>query len=190
MTMRQFIEFIPIALFVAVYFTTRDIYLATAILMTGVCIQVGFEYYQDKTVSKRTMMVFCVVILAGAATLVFQDEVFIKWKPTIVNWIFSIALLAGQLLSRDNLLKKMLGEHLTLPDPVWRNLNYGWSLGFFIAGALNLIVAYSYSTDIWVTYKLFGGFAITLGYIVITMVYLVKGGYISDADETPAESKD
>ena len=50
--MRQFIEFVPIALFVAVYFTTRDIYLATAILMAGVCIQVGFEYYQDKTLSK------------------------------------------------------------------------------------------------------------------------------------------
>ncbi len=188
--MRQFIEFIPIALFVAVYFTTRDIYLATAILMTGMCVQVGFEYYQDKTLSKRTMMVFCVVILAGAATLIFQDEVFIKWKPTIVNWIFSVALLAGHLLSKDNLLKKMLGEHLTLPDQVWRKLNHGWSLGFFIAGALNLIVAYSYSTDIWVTYKLFGGFAITLGYMVITMVYLYKGGYISDADETPAESKD
>ena len=113
--MRQFIEFIPIALFVAVYFTTRDIYLATAILMAGVCIQVGFEYYQDKTLSKRTMTVFSVVILAGTATLVFQDEVFIKWKPTIVNWVFGVALIGGHLLSRDNLLKKMLREHLTCP---------------------------------------------------------------------------
>ena len=190
MTMRQFIEFVPIALFVAVYFTTRNIYPATAILMVGVCIQVGFEYYQDKAVSKRTMMVFTVVILAGTATLVFQDEVFIKWKPTIVNWMFSAALIGGHLLSKDNLLKKMLGEHLTLPDHVWRNLNYGWALGFFIAGALNLVVAYGYSTDIWVTYKLIGGFAIILSYMVITMAYLVKGGYVSAADEEPAESKD
>ena len=188
--MRQFIEFVPIALFVAVYFTTREIYLATAILMAGVCIQVGFEYHQDKTLSKRTIMVFCVVILAGAATLIFQDELFIKWKPTIVNWVFGIALIGGQLLSKDNLLKKMLGEHLTLPDPVWRNLNYGWALGFFIAGALNLVVAYSYNTATWVTYKLIGGFALTLGYMVITMVYLFKGGYMNDADEATAESRD
>ena len=188
--MRQFIEFVPLALFVAVYFTTRDIYLATAILMAGVCIQVGFEYYHDKSLSKRTTMVFCVVILAGTATLVFQNEVFIKWKPTIVNWVFGLALIGGHLLSKDNLLKKMLGEHLTLPDSVWRNLNYGWALGFFIAGALNLVVAYSYSTDIWVTYKLIGGFALTLSYMVITMVYLVKGGYVSDDDETTAASKD
>jgi intracellular septation protein len=188
--MRQFIEFVPVALFVAVYFTTREIYLATAILMAGVCIQVGFEYYQDKALSKRTIMVFCVVILAGTATLVFQNEVFIKWKPTIVNWLFFLALIGGHLLSKDNLLKKMLGEHLTLPDPVWRNLSHGWALGFFIAGALNLVVAYSYSTDIWVTYKLIGGFALTLSYMVITMVYLVKGGYVSDDDETTAASKD
>ena len=188
--MRQFTEFVPIALFVAVYFTTRDIYLATAILMAGVCIQVGFEYHQDKTLSKRTIMVFWVVILAGTATLIFQDELFIKWKPTIVNWVFSIALIGGHLLSKDNLLKKMLGEHLTLPDTVWRNLNYGWALGFFIAGALNLIVAYSYSTDIWVTYKLIGGFTLTLSYMAITLVYLIMGGYVSDADEATAESKD
>ena len=188
--MRQFIEFVPIALFVAVYFTTRDIYLATAILMLGMCIQVGFEYYQDKALSKRTIVVFFVVILAGTATLFFQNEAFIKWKPTIVNWLFGLALIGGHLLSKDNLLKKMLGEHLVLPDPVWRNLNYGWALGFFIAGALNLVVAYSYSTDIWVTYKLVGGFALTLSYMAITVVYLARGGYLSDTNETPAESKD
>ncbi len=188
--MRQFVEFVPIALFVGVYFMTRDIYVATGILMIGVCIQVGYEYYQDKAVSKRTMLVFSVVMLAGSATLVFHNEVFIKWKPTVVNWMFSIVLIGGQLLSKDNLLKKMLGEHLTLPGHVWRNLNYGWALGFFIAGALNLIVAYGYSTDIWITYKLIGGFAITLSYLVITMVYLVKGGYVNDSHKETADSTD
>lgn len=181
--MRQFIEFIPIALFVAVYFTSRDIYLSTAVLMAGVCVQVGFEYGQDRAVSKRTQMVFWVVILAGAATLAFHDDRFIKWKPTIVNWLFCVALLTSQFISQDNLLKKMLGAQLPLPDHVWRNLNYGWSFGFFIAGALNLVVAYGFSTDLWVTYKLIGGFAITLTYMVVTMVYLVRGGYIKDAED-------
>ncbi len=140
----------------------------------------GYEYGTDKAVSKRTQMIFWVAILAGGATLAFQDEMFIKWKPTVMNWLFSVALLAGQLLSKDNLLKKMLGDHLALPDAVWRNLNYGWAAGFFIAGLLNLIVAYGFSTEFWVTYKLVGGFAITLFYMVCTMVYLVKGGYIRD----------
>ena len=178
--MRQFIEFIPIALFVAVYFTTRDIYIATAVLMAGVCVQLGFEWKTDGAVSRRTQLVFWVVILAGVATLAFRDEIFIKWKPTIVNWLFCVALLASELLTRDNLLQKMLGEHLPLPKHVWRNLAFGWSAGFFLAGALNLVVAYGFSTDFWVTYKLVGGFALTLGYMVITMIYLVRGGYIEE----------
>lgn len=181
--MRQIIEFLPAACFVAVYFTTKDIYLATGVLMAAVCLQVGYEYGTDKAVSKRTQMIFWVAILAGGATLAFQDEMFIKWKPTVMNWLFSVALLAGQLLSKDNLLKKMLGDHLALPDAVWRNLNYGWAAGFFIAGLLNLIVAYGFSTEFWVTYKLVGGFAITLFYMVCTMVYLVKGGYIRDDED-------
>ena len=190
--MRQFIEFIPIAVFVAVYFTTRNIYLATAVLMAGVCVQVGLEYGMSRHVRKQTRVVFYIVMIFGGMTLVFQDELFIKWKPTIVNWVFCAALLLNQYLSKDNLLKKLLGEHLRLPDHVWRNLTFGWSFGFFLAGALNLVVAYGFSTDFWVTYKLVGGIAITLTYIIITMVYLVTGGYIEqedtdDAAETPTD---
>ncbi len=184
--MRQFIEFIPIAVFVAVYFTTRDIYLATAVLMGGVCVQVGLEYGMDKYVRKQTQVVFYVAMIFGGMTLAFQDDLFIKWKPTIVNWVFCATLLLSQFVSKDNLLKKLLGEHLVLPDHVWRNLAFGWSFGFFLAGALNLAVAYWFSTDFWVTYKLVGGIAITLTYMIITMVYLVKGGYIEE--EEPEDS--
>lgn len=184
--MRQFIEFIPIAVFVAVYFTTRDIYLATAVLMGGVCVQVGLEYGMDKYVRKQTQVVFYVAMIFGGMTLAFQDDLFIKWKPTIVNWVFCATLLLSQFVSKDNLLKKLLGEHLVLPDHVWRNLAFGWSFGFFLAGALNLAVAYWFSTDFWVTYKLVGGIAITLTYMIITMVYLVKGGYIEE--EEPDDS--
>lgn len=188
--MRQFIEFIPIAFFVAVYFTTRDIYLATAVLMVGVCIQVGIEYGMDGQVRKQTQVVFYVAIIFGGMTLAFRDDLFIKWKPTIVNWVFCVTLLLSQFVTKDNLLKKLLGETISLPDHVWRNLCFGWSFGFFLAGALNLIVAYGFSTDFWVTYKLVGGIAITLTYMVITMVYLVKGGYIEEeTSEDPAAAE-
>ena len=176
--MKQLIEFIPVALFVVVYFSTRDIYLATGVLMVGIVIQVIFEYWKDRRISKQTQFIFWVAMLAGGATLLFQDELFIKWKPTIVNWMFCLALLASQYLGSDNLLKKLLGGQLELPDQVWRTLNLGWSAGFFLAGVLNLLVAYLFSTDIWVTYKLVGGLGITLTYIIVTMVYLVKGGHL------------
>ena len=178
--MQQLIEFIPVTLFVAIYFYTDDIYLATAVLMAGVCVQVAFEFTRQRAVSKRTQFIFWVVMLAGGATLFFQDELFIKWKPTILNWMFCVALVVTQRLGQESLLKKMLGGQLTLPDKVWKTLNQGWALGFFIAGALNLIVAYSFSTDFWVAYKLIGGMALTLFYILITITYLVKGGHLKE----------
>ena len=157
--------------------------------MVTFCVQLGFEYAIDNTISKRTHMVFWIVMLAGAATLIFQNDVFIKWKPTIVNWLFCVALLVSQLLMRENLLKKMLGHSLQLPDHAWQNLSYGWSLGFFIAGALNIFVAYFFSTDFWVTYKLVGGIAITLIYMIITIVYLYRSGLLEDSGEEPVNSK-
>jgi len=185
--MRQFIEFIPVLLFVVVYFTTRDIYISTAVLMAGICVQVAYEYIRYRKVDKKTTVIFWVAMLFGGATLIFRNEAFIQWKPTIVNWLFCAALLTSQIVSRDNLIKKMLMGQLTLPDLVWRNLAYGWSFGFFLAGVLNLIVAYGFSLDFWVTYKLVGGFAITLLYMIVTMVYLVKGGYIQDDTDEATE---
>ena len=94
-----------------------------------------------------------------------------------------IALLASQYVGKDNLLKKMLGSQLALPDVVWRNLSFGWSGGFFLAGSINLIVAYQFSLDFWVSYKLIGGFALTLAYIIITMIYLYRGGYLKEDNQ-------
>ena len=126
-------------------------------------------------------------MLFGGATLLLRNELFIQWKPTIINWLFAAGLLASQFLGKDNLLKKMLGAQLRLPDSVWLRLNLGWSLGFFIAGALNLVVAFNFSLAFWVSYKLIGGFAITLSYIVLTLIYLSSGGHLQDPQTNPIE---
>ncbi len=78
----------------------------------------------------------------------------------------------------------MLGGQIRLPGEVWRNLSYGWALGFVFAGVLNIIVAYNFSLDFWVTYKLVGGFSLTLFYIIVTITYLARGGYLKDLDGT------
>ena len=185
--MKQFAEFLPIAIFAGVYFYTKDIFLSTAVLMVAVLVQVGYEYGTTRKVSRQTLFIFGSVVILGGMALAFQDEVFIQWKPTLVNWAFCVALLGTQLFLKTSLLKKMLGEQIPLPDHVWKTLTYGWSLGFFIAGALNLIVAFNFDMDFWVSYKLVGGFGITLIYMIITMTYLIKGGYI-DENSSPAAS--
>lgn len=181
--MKQFIEFMPVALFVAIYFYTKDIYLSTGVLMVAIGAQLGIEFATFKRVERKTQVIFWVAILFGGATLLFRNEAFIQWKPTVVNWLFAVALLASQYIGKENLLQKLLGAQLKLPSPVWRNLNFGWSFGFFLAGVLNLVVAWYFSLDFWVSYKLVGGFGLTLLYMIVTIVYLVKGGYIQQEEE-------
>ena len=176
--MKQFSEFLPIAIFVGVYFYTRDLFLSTGVLMAAVAIQAGYEFATTGRVSKKNLFILASVVMLGGMTLIFRDETFIQWKPTVINWIFCAVLLVTQCFSKQNILKKMLGKEIYLPDHAWKNLTLGWSLGFFIAGALNVYVAANFSIDFWVSYKLFGGLALTFIYLVITMVYLVAGGFI------------
>lgn len=190
--MKQFIEFIPVALFVAVFFYTRDIYAATIVLMIGICVQVGYEWATTRRIERKSQVIFWVAMLAGGATLFFHNEMFLQWKPTIVNWLFAIGLTASQFVGKENLIKKMLAEQIKLPDTVWRNLNLGWAFGFFLAGVLNLVVAYNFSLEFWVSYKLIGGIGITLLYMVVTIIYLATGGYLQEpaADVDTSDTAD
>ena len=181
--MKQFFEFLPVGAFFITYVVTRDIFNSTAVLMGALLVQVVFEYAVYKQVEKKTQIIFAVAVIFGGATLLFRDETFILWKPTIVNWLFSVILVVTMLVAKRNLIELALGSQLKLPEGIWRNLNYGWSAGFFIAGVLNLIVAYGFSLDFWVTYKLIGGFAITLFYIFMTFYYLYVTGHLQQLQQ-------
>ena len=177
--MKQIIEYLPIIIFTITYFYTRDIFFATLILLIGLFIQVCLEYLLEKKVSKKTQIIFCITLLFGGSTIFFRNEEFLFWRPTVINWIFSVLLLSFEFFSGKNLLKLIMGKAIILPDNVWKKLSLGWSLGFFISGLLNIIIAYNFSLDFWVSYKLFGGFLITLTYLVIMMIYLWRGGYLN-----------
>lgn len=176
--MKQFSEFLPIAVFAAVYYYTKDVFLSTGVLMAGVTLQVIYEFITVRSVSKRSQFILASVVILGGLTLVFRDEAFIQWKPTIVNWVFAGVLLGAMFFTDNNLLKKMLGKELKLPEHAWRNLTLGWSFGFILSGLLNLFVAFQFSMDVWVSYKLFGGFGITIVYMIITVAYLVSAGHL------------
>ena len=181
--MQQLIDFMPILAFVSVFFLFDDIYLATIALMVGASCQILIERIFFQNVRGITKAIFVVIIISGGLTLSLQNDVFIKWKPTIVNWLFGFVLVFSSLVLKENLLKRLAGKALRLEDEVWMRLNYGWSLGLLIAGFLNLVVAYTFSTEIWVTYKLIGGPLISLVYVAITIGYLAKGGYLAQLDK-------
>ena len=177
--MTQLLDFAPIVLIVAVFFAS-DIFIATAALMLAVTLQVAVYWALKKPISRELKITFWASIVFGTLTLVFRNETFIQWKPTIVNWLLCAGLLGSHFLGRRNLMQQMLGKQLTLIDEVWVRLNFGWALGFFIAGALNLVVAYNFSMEVWVSYKLIGGFALTFTYILITMIYLARKGFLDE----------
>ncbi len=177
--MKQFLEFIPILVFAGVYFL-RDIYWATGALMAAVSLQMLVMLVARTPINAQLKLTFWVSMVAGGLTLVYQSSAFILWKPTIVNWLMASVLVGGLAFARVNLLEKLLGAQLPLPSKAWLHLTLGWSAGFCLAGVLNLIVAYNFSEAFWVSYKLVGGFLITLSYIIATVVYLLAGGYLQE----------
>jgi intracellular septation protein len=115
-----------------------------------------------------------IIVVFGGATLLLRDETFIKWKPTVLYWLFGAVLAVAEIAFRRNLIRAMLSEQVRLPDPVWARLNWSW-IGFFAAmGGLNLYVAYNFSTDLWVNFKLFGGMGLMLLFVLAQALVLAR----------------
>jgi intracellular septation protein len=119
-----------------------------------------------------------VVFGFGGLTVYLQDPIFIMWKPTLINGAFALVLIGGNLFGRKSMLSRLLGSQLSLPESLWRNLSWYWAGAFTLAAVLNLVVAYNFSEAFWVSYKLFGGFGLTLLYMVLMFIYLGRKGYL------------
>mgnify|MGYP003466197901 FL=1 len=171
--MKLLIDFFPIALFFAV-FKLWGIYPATAVAIVATIVQIAYLRFKLGKVEPMQWVSLGVIVLFGGATLLAQDENFIKWKPTVLYWLMGAALLVGQLLLRKNLIKSLMGGQVQLPDHAWNTLNWAWS-GFFTAmGGLNLWIAYHFDTDTWVNFKMFGGLGLMLLFILVQAVYMSR----------------
>jgi len=123
-----------------------------------------------------------VIVLFGGATIVAQNETFIKWKPTVLYWLMAGALAGGLLLFKKNLLKSLMGSQLELPEAAWRVTTWSWVTFFSVMGVVNLWVAYNFDTDTWVNFKLFGAMGLMIVFVIGQALYL--GRYMK-ADESP-----
>jgi intracellular septation protein len=181
--MKFLFDLFPVILFF-VAFKAYDIYVATAVAIAATFVQVAWLKLRGRRVEPMLWASFAIIAVFGGATLALQDETFIKWKPTVLYWLFG-AVLAGAVLMRRNLIRIMLSDQVQLPDPVWGRLNLSW-IGFFVfMGALNLYVAYNFSTDHWVNFKLFGGMGLMLLFVLAQALVLAK--YVEDKNERRGE---
>ena len=183
--MKQLAEFVPIALFFIFYqlkgqsvslgsweYSFDGIFSATAVLMIATVAQVVITYAITRELEKRLLWLLLAVVVFGGATLVFRNQMFIQWKPTIFNWALALAFGASQFIGDKNLMERTLGSQIHLPKIVWARLNLLWVTNFTIVGGLNLVVAYGFSEDTWVSYKLYSAIGFTLVLTILTALLI------------------
>jgi len=199
--MKQLFDFFPILLFFVVYKFYLDlpdgliesvngllpfmqmqpgnasdaIYLATLVAIVATIIQVALTAVIIRKVEKMHIITLILLVVFGGATLLLKDPVFIKWKPTAINWLFALVFLGSQFIGDKPLVQRMMGNALEIDDrAVWRRVNLAW-VGFFLfSGVANIIVAYTFSEEIWVDFKLFGLMGLTLIFVVGQAFYLAR----------------
>ena len=169
--MKFLFDIFPVILFFAA-FKFYDIYVATAVAIAATTLQIGWVWFRHRKVDNMQWISLGLIVVFGGATLLLRDETFIKWKPTVLYWLFAVVLLVAEYGFRKNLIRSMMDKQVTAPDLVWRKLLLGW-IGFFaVMGILNLYVAYGFSTDIWVNFKLFGGIGLMILFVIAQAVLL------------------
>ena len=171
--MKFLFDLFPVILFF-VAFKLADIYVATGVAIAATFAQIGWLWLRKRRIEPLLWASLGIVVVFGGATLLLRDETFIKWKPTVLYWLFAAVLTGGQLLTGKNLMRTMLSSQVQLPEPVWKRLNLSWAGFFAFMGALNLYVAYSFPTDIWVNFKLFGGTGLMLLFVVAQALLLAR----------------
>ena len=187
--MKLLFDFFPIILFFATFKFYDDhkegILAATAVIIVATIVQVGISWWRSRKVEKLHLVTLVLVVIFGGATLWLEDELFIKWKPSVVNWLFAAAFLGSQFIGQKNLLERMMGSSIELPKAIWFRLNMAWVSFFTFLGLVNVWVVYSFDTETWVNFKLFGLLGLTVLFVIGQGLYLVR--HIPDEDQSSSE---
>lgn len=178
--MNQLFEFFPIILFF-IAFKLYDIYIATAVVIVATIFQVAYTWFKHRKVETMQWITLALILVMGGATIYLQDEQFIKWKLSIIEWLFGLAFLGSQFIGKKPFIERMMSGSLTLPALIWKRLNIMWASFFISIGFINLYVMYNYNTDDWVTFKTFGVPGLMIIFILVQMIFIYK--YIPEAEE-------
>lgn len=148
--------------------------LATVVVILATAAQIGWLLARGRKVETMLWVSLGLVTVLGGATIWFQSETFIKWKPSVLYWAMGASFWISQAFLKKNLLQVLMGSQVTLPAFVWQRLNFAWIAFFALMGLLNIYVAYAFPTDVWVNFKLFGGLGLMLAFMVAQGFYLSR----------------
>jgi len=149
------------------------IYLATLVAIVASFGQIGWVKLRGRQIETMLWVSLGIIVVFGGATLWLHDESFIKWKPTVLYWIFAAIILGAAAFGR-NVIKNLMKTQMELPDAAWSRLNASWGGFFAFMGVANLLVAFNFSTDAWVNFKLFGSLGLMLVFVIAQSMMLAK----------------
>src|SRR5690606_17952275 len=182
--MKKFLfDLFPLILFF-VAFKFSDIFTATVVAIAAGVGQFIWLKVTGKAIGATHWINLTVIVVFGGATLFFQNDAFIKWKPTVLYWLFATILVGGKWFFGRNLMQKLMGTQVAMPAAAWDKLNYSWAAFFVLSGSLNLYVAFSgaFTEAQWVNFKVFGLMALLLLFVIAQSIWL--GKHMKDSAET------
>lgn len=193
--MKQLLEFLPLIIFFIVYqmsgttlsvgdseYTFDGIYTATIALILTTVLQVIIVKLVWGSVEKRLLGVAGAVIIFGGATVLLKDPVFIFWKPTVFNWALAGVSVVWHVMRGKCLFEDLLPDEIEMPKHIWKRVTVASTLHFFIVGAVNLYVAYNFSMDAWVSFKLWSAVLFTLIWAVV--IGVIMGPHLKETDSS------
>lgn len=178
--MKFLYDFFPILLFFAAY-KLGGIYVATAVAMAAALVQISYGWFIKKQVENMHWISAGLILVFGGMTLILHNPLFIMWKPTILNWLFAVVFAVSAFFGTKPLVQRMMEHVLTVPTIIWHRVNWAWVAFFMVSGAVNIYVAYHYSQDTWVNFKLFGLMGMTFVFMILQGIYLAR--YAENTDE-------
>jgi len=198
--MKQFIDYIPLLVFFSVWamdervinvagydHTFGGMFSAAEFLLAASVLVYGALFVYQKRLDRFQWITLAAVILFCIPTIIFKNIVFLKWKAPIVNWIFASIFVASRYFGDKPAIEHMMGHAVTAPKEVWYKLNTMWVFYFIVLGAINLIVAFTLSEELWIKFKVFGNLILTFGFVFVQMPILAKYIEVEDEDETANE---
>ncbi|QWD08264.1 septation protein A [Polynucleobacter paneuropaeus] len=175
--MKFLFDLFPIILFF-IAFKVADIYTATIVAMVATIGQILWVYYRHRKIDAMQWVSLVLIVVFGSLTIFLHDKTFIQLKPTALYWLFSGTLLISAHFFQKNWIQVLMGKQIALKPhsgkTAWQKLNAAWALFFFFMGALNLYVAFEYSEDTWVNFKLFGSTGLLIVFVILQGVWLSK----------------
>jgi intracellular septation protein len=184
-------DFFPVILFFVAFKMYDDpkegVMVATGVAIAASFVQLAYSWMRFRKIERMHLITFALIAVLGGLTLALDDERFIKWKPTAVNWLFALVFLGSHFIGSKPLVQRLMQEAVELPDTVWRGLSWAWIIFFIVVGIINLAVVYTVDTATWVDFKLFGMLGLTIVFVIGQTLFLVR--YINDPEEETSDAE-